>query len=122
MVTQISISDTGAGSCLKEFQDLKYSTNGLSAAGYDGILSITTTSITDSEIFHYHLNLIESGSSRRVVKLPSTSKNNAKFSGTEVSMSTTENMEVIVADTTFFFRKHLRRFFLLFADAYPEDI
>ncbi|KAK9675595.1 hypothetical protein RND81_11G017900 [Saponaria officinalis] len=107
VVTQISISDTGAGSCLKEFQDIKYTHNRLSAVEWDGMLSITTTGIGDAEIFHYNVNLKKSAPSRRLTKLPPSSKNNAIFSGTEVSMSTTEDMEVLLADMTVFLKKNV---------------
>ncbi|KAH9618662.1 hypothetical protein KSS87_002865, partial [Heliosperma pusillum] len=100
-------SDTGAGSSLKEFQDLKYTHNRLSAVEWDGMLSITTTSIGDADIFHYDLNLKESSASRRLTKLPSSSKKNAIFSGTEVSLSTAEDIELLFADITAYLKKML---------------
>ncbi|XP_021727466.1 type 2 DNA topoisomerase 6 subunit B-like [Chenopodium quinoa] len=103
LLTQISISDTGAGSCLKEFQDLKLGCNGLSQ--WDGILSVTTTSLGDFELYHYKVNLKERASNRKTIKLPSSPKKNAIFSGTEVSVTSAEEMEVILEDMTCFLRK-----------------
>ncbi|XVF02471.1 hypothetical protein REPUB_Repub04eG0178200 [Reevesia pubescens] len=74
-IFRVSISDTGVGSCLEEFQDHKYSREGIGTEKWDGLLSVKTTSITDNEIYHYHLNLRESVSSRRLTRLPSNSKN-----------------------------------------------
>ncbi|KAK7407253.1 hypothetical protein VNO78_08996 [Psophocarpus tetragonolobus] len=45
---RISISDTGIGSCLEEFQDLRFSTD--VADNWDGILSLKTTSKCDVPI------------------------------------------------------------------------
>ncbi|KAF7809301.1 type 2 DNA topoisomerase 6 subunit B-like [Senna tora] len=81
---QISISDTGIGSCLEEFQALKFSWGGL-AENWDGVLRVKTTTskdiagMGDTEIHNYQLNLKESGSSRRIDMLPSNTKNGAKF-------------------------------------------
>uniref|UniRef100_A0A803LJA9 Type 2 DNA topoisomerase 6 subunit B-like n=1 Tax=Chenopodium quinoa TaxID=63459 RepID=A0A803LJA9_CHEQI len=105
LLTQISISDTGAGSCLKEFQDLKLGCNGLSQ--WDGILSVTTTSLGDFELYHYKVNLKERASNRKTIKLPSSPKKNAIFSGTEVSVTSAEEMEVILEDMTCFLRKNI---------------
>ncbi|XP_010682538.1 type 2 DNA topoisomerase 6 subunit B-like isoform X2 [Beta vulgaris subsp. vulgaris] len=105
LLTQISISDTGAGSCLKEFEDLRFGYNVF--AEWDGMLSITTTSLGNPELSHYKLNLKESASNRRINKLPSTPKTNAMFSGTEVSMSSCANMEVLLADMASFFGKNI---------------
>ncbi|XP_056683111.1 type 2 DNA topoisomerase 6 subunit B-like isoform X1 [Spinacia oleracea] len=101
--TQISISDTGVGSCLKEFQELKIGYNGF--AEWDGMLSVTTTSLGDSEIFHYKVNLKENAPNKRLIKLPSSPKKNAVFSGTEVSTSSAEDMELLLADMSSFLRK-----------------
>ncbi|KAL8137912.1 hypothetical protein V2J09_003913 [Rumex salicifolius] len=91
---QISISDTGTGSSLEEFYPLKYTFNGVYGT-------------TDDEIYHYKLNLNETSSSRRTTRLSSTSKNNAEFSGTEVSLSCTEDMDALVTNLTHFFQKML---------------
>ncbi|KAI8527089.1 hypothetical protein RHMOL_Rhmol12G0048700 [Rhododendron molle] len=74
-----SFSDTGVGSCLEEFQCLKYAVDPASAEKWDGVLSLTTTNITDDEIYQYHLNLKENVPTRRLTKLPSSSKNGATF-------------------------------------------
>ncbi|XP_057544884.1 type 2 DNA topoisomerase 6 subunit B-like isoform X2 [Amaranthus tricolor] len=92
--TQISISDTGVGSCLKEFQDLKLCFNGSAVWG-----------LGDPDLFQYNLNLKESVPNKRLTKLPSMPKKKAIFSGTEVSMSTAEDMGVLLQDMTTFLRK-----------------
>ncbi|XP_010251227.1 PREDICTED: type 2 DNA topoisomerase 6 subunit B-like isoform X2 [Nelumbo nucifera] len=104
-VIRVSISDTGIGSCLQEFQGLIYRRNHASAEKWDGMLFITTTSISDNEIFHYHLNFKESAAARRLTRLPSTTKNGLKFSGTEVSLSTWECIDDLVEGITCFFQK-----------------
>ncbi|PNY05669.1 hypothetical protein L195_g002124 [Trifolium pratense] len=94
---QISISDTGIGSSLEEFQDLKVSFTNV-AENWDGMLSIKTTSISDSEIHNYQINLKESGSSR-ITRLPSDTKNGAIFSGSEVCLSSSfVNPDLLLAD------------------------
>lgn len=93
---RISISDTGIGSSLEEFQNLRVSfTN--AADNWDGMLSIKTTSINDSEIHNYQINLKESGSSR-ITSLTSDSKNGAKFSGSEVCLSSFVNSDLLLAE------------------------
>lgn len=42
-------------------------------------LFVYTTDITDDEIYQYHLNLKENVPTRRLTKLPSSSKNGATF-------------------------------------------
>ncbi|OMO80168.1 hypothetical protein COLO4_24191 [Corchorus olitorius] len=89
-MVRVSISDTGIGSCLEEFQDLKYTREGIGTEKWDGLLSVKTTAIilgegglaqdvfvgiSDNEIYNYHLNLRESVSSRRLTRLPSNPKN-----------------------------------------------
>ncbi|GAB4839781.1 hypothetical protein Ancab_020491 [Ancistrocladus abbreviatus] len=106
-LTYISISDTGIGCCLEEFRDLKYAQNRSPVETWDGVLSITTTGIDDCEIYHYKLNLKERVSSKRLTRLPSAGKNSAKFSGTEVSLSASVDMDVLLAEITCFFRKML---------------
>ncbi|KAL2347325.1 hypothetical protein Fmac_001325 [Flemingia macrophylla] len=71
------VSDTGIGSCLDEFQDMRFSSMDI-ADNWDGILSLKTTSIRDTEIHNYQINLKESGPSR-ITKLPSSTKNGAIF-------------------------------------------
>ncbi|KAH7570294.1 hypothetical protein JRO89_XS05G0082500 [Xanthoceras sorbifolium] len=73
-IVRISISDTGTGSSLEEFQDLKFGREVIDAKKWDGLLSVRTTSISDDEIYHYHLNLRENISARRLTRLPSNSK------------------------------------------------
>ncbi|XP_064947191.1 type 2 DNA topoisomerase 6 subunit B-like isoform X2 [Musa acuminata AAA Group] len=88
---RISISDTGVGSSLVEFQDLDRGMCSVSSDKWDGMLSITTTGIRDKDIHNYHLNLREALTSKlRLNTLPPTCKNHGTFSGTEVCFSTAE--------------------------------
>ncbi|XP_061975301.1 type 2 DNA topoisomerase 6 subunit B-like [Populus nigra] len=104
-ILQISISDTGIGSCLEEFQDLNCSSI-ISAEFWDGILSVKTTAICDDEIYHYHFNLRENiSSSRTLTRLPSNPKNGLKFSGTETCLSISESIDVLVSEINHFFQK-----------------
>ncbi|KAL9353270.1 hypothetical protein Peur_055950 [Populus x canadensis] len=104
-ILQISISDTGIGSCLEEFQDLNCSSI-ISAEFWDGILSVKTTAICDDEIYHYHFNLRENiSSSRTLTRLPSNPKNGLKFSGTEICLSISESIDVLVSEINHFFQK-----------------
>ncbi|XWS69018.1 hypothetical protein CRYUN_Cryun04dG0143600 [Craigia yunnanensis] len=105
MIRSIQVSDTGIGSCLEEFQDLKYSREGIGTEKWDGLLSVKTTSISDNEIYHYHLNLRESVSARRLTKLPSNPKNGVKFSGTEVCLSISETIDALLTEINRFFQK-----------------
>ncbi|WRX13240.1 hypothetical protein QQP08_009069 [Theobroma cacao] len=104
---RVSISDTGIGSCLEEFQDLKYTREGIGTEKWDGLLSVITTRISDNEIYHYHLNLRESVSARRLTRLPSNPKNGAKFSGTEVCLSISDTVDALLAEINHFFQKML---------------
>ncbi|XP_042503171.1 type 2 DNA topoisomerase 6 subunit B-like isoform X2 [Macadamia integrifolia] len=101
----VRISYTGIGSCLEEFQNLKCPRNIVSDENFDGVLSITTTSTCDSKIFHYHMNLKETVAARKLTRLPSTPKNGAKFSGTEVCLSTCESIAELTTGITLFFQK-----------------
>ncbi|XP_042500523.1 type 2 DNA topoisomerase 6 subunit B-like isoform X2 [Macadamia integrifolia] len=103
----VRISYTGIGSCLEEFQNLKCPRNIVSDENFDGVLSITTTSTCDSKIFHYHMNLKETVAARKLTRLPSTPKNGAKFSGTEVCLSTCESIAELTTGITLFFQKIL---------------
>ncbi|KAI9386555.1 hypothetical protein POPTR_010G041900v4 [Populus trichocarpa] len=104
-ILQISISDTGIGSCLEEFQDLNCSSI-ISAEFWDGILSVKTTAICDDEIYHYHFNLRENiSSSRTLTRLPSNPKNGLKFSGTQICLSISESIDVLVSEINHFFQK-----------------
>ncbi|KAK2374480.1 type 2 DNA topoisomerase 6 subunit B [Trifolium repens] len=102
---RISISDTGIGSSLEEFQDLKVSFTNV-ADNWDGMLSVKTTSINDSEIHNYQINLKESGSSR-ITRLPSDTKNGAKFSGSEVCLSSFVNPDLLLADVHSLLEKNI---------------
>ncbi|XP_073127456.1 type 2 DNA topoisomerase 6 subunit B-like [Henckelia pumila] len=104
---RISVSDTGVGSTLEEFHELKVRNDPILTSKWDGVLSIATTGITDNEIHHIKLDLKENTSSRRLVRLPSATKNGAKFSGTEVSLSIPEKIDVLLAMITIFIRKML---------------
>nr|XP_023884228.1 type 2 DNA topoisomerase 6 subunit B-like isoform X2 [Quercus suber] len=107
LLLRISISDTGIGSCLEEFQDLKFPREAAIAEKWDGVLSVRTTSICDNEVFNYQLNLKESASARRLTRLPPNPKNGVKFSGTEVCLSISESLDVLVAEINCFFQKML---------------
>ncbi|KAK7307224.1 hypothetical protein VNO77_40093 [Canavalia gladiata] len=98
-------SDTGIGSCLEEFQDLRFSSTDV-ADNWDGMLSIKTTCISDTEIHNYEINLKESASAR-ITKLPSNTKNGAKFSGSEVCLSSFVSLDLLLADIHSFSQKML---------------
>ncbi|KAF3431252.1 hypothetical protein FNV43_RR25982 [Rhamnella rubrinervis] len=102
-----AVSDTGIGSCLQEFRNLKLPIESVADEQWNGVISVTTTSISDHEIYRYLLNLKESDSARRLTMLPSNSKNGAKFSGTEVCLSICKNIDVLRAEITHFFQKML---------------
>ncbi|XP_020087950.1 type 2 DNA topoisomerase 6 subunit B-like isoform X2 [Ananas comosus] len=108
---RISISDTGIGSSLVEFQELVGSEMiPLSTTKWDGLLLITTTGIQDKDIHHYHLNTREALSSKkRLTKLPPTKKSHGIFSGTEVclSMAEEENIDGSILWMASFIRKML---------------
>ncbi|KAL9285122.1 hypothetical protein ACSQ67_024514 [Phaseolus vulgaris] len=102
---RISISDTGIGSCLEEFQNLRFSSTDV-ADNWDGMLSLKTTSIRDTEIHSYQINLKGSGSSR-ITKLPSNTKNGAKFSGSEAYLSSFVSRDLLLADIHTFIQKNI---------------
>ncbi|KAM7252055.1 hypothetical protein ACFE04_023938 [Oxalis oulophora] len=112
----ISISDTGIGSCLEEFQELNYPGVSLGTETWDqlfdvylfaadGQLSVTTTGIGDDEIYRYHINMRESISTRRLTRLPSNPKNGAN--GTEVCLSVCANVDPLLAEINRLFQKLL---------------
>ncbi|XP_021635214.2 type 2 DNA topoisomerase 6 subunit B-like [Hevea brasiliensis] len=106
-IIRISISDTGIGSSLEEFQNLRCSWEGIGVEKWDGLLSATTTSFCDNEVHHFLLNLRETISGRRLTRLPSNPKNGVKFSGTEVCLSISESIDVLTAEINDFFQKVL---------------
>ncbi|XP_037497141.1 type 2 DNA topoisomerase 6 subunit B-like isoform X2 [Jatropha curcas] len=106
-IIQISISDTGIGSSLEEFQNLRCRMEAINAEIWDGLLSVTTTSFCDNEVYHYLLNLRETISSRRLTRLPSNPKNGTKFSGTEARLSISERLDILVSQINCFFHKIL---------------
>ncbi|CAN7111349.1 hypothetical protein HID58_002559 [Brassica napus] len=106
-ITSISISDTGIGCSLVEFQDLRCPREFNGANIWDGLLSLKTTCFSDDEVFCYHINLGECISNKRIKRQPSQPKNGAKFSGTEVSMSVFASMDALVAPIVTFFQKML---------------
>ncbi|XP_024023902.1 type 2 DNA topoisomerase 6 subunit B-like, partial [Morus notabilis] len=106
-LVQISISDTGIGSCLEEFQNIMLSMEAFGSADWDGVLSVTTTSISDNEIHNYMVNTKECVSARRLTRLPSKPKNGVKFSGTEVCLSVVKIEDVLVGEIKRFFQKML---------------
>ncbi|XWS63669.1 hypothetical protein CRYUN_Cryun06bG0121300 [Craigia yunnanensis] len=103
-IIRVSISGTGIGSCLEEFQDL-YSREGIGTEKWDGLLSVKTTSICDNEIYHYQLNLTKSVSARRLTRLPSNPKNGVKFSGTEVCLSISYTIDALLTEINRFVQK-----------------
>nr|XP_009804020.1 PREDICTED: uncharacterized protein LOC104249318 isoform X3 [Nicotiana sylvestris]XP_016511416.1 PREDICTED: uncharacterized protein LOC107828584 isoform X2 [Nicotiana tabacum] len=104
-LVRISVSDTGVGSKLEEYQYLKYRNDAVLTNQWDGMISLATTSISDSEIHNLNLNLKESDSAGRLIKLPSTAKNGDKFSGTEVSVSISKSLDDLLAEVTCFLQK-----------------
>ncbi|KAL7149654.1 hypothetical protein ABFS83_05G055300 [Erythranthe nasuta] len=106
-LVRISVSDTGIGRTLEEFQQLKYQNNPILDGKWDGILCIATTSISDKEIHHMKYDLKEVVSSKRLMTLPSATKNGAKFSGTEVSLSIYEEVGGLITMMSVFIRKML---------------
>ncbi|PIN07092.1 hypothetical protein CDL12_20354 [Handroanthus impetiginosus] len=104
---RISVSDTGTGSTLEELQELKYENDPLLAGKWDGVLCIATTSISDKEIHHIKFDLKEVVSSRRLVRLPSATKNGAIFSGTEVSLSVFEEIDGLATKISVFIQKKI---------------
>ncbi|KAM3308450.1 type 2 DNA topoisomerase 6 subunit B-like isoform X2 [Capsicum chacoense] len=104
-LVRISVSDTGVGSKLEDYQYLKYRNDPILANQWDGMLYLSTTSVSDSEIHNLNLNLKESNSAGTLTKLPSTAKNGAKFSGTEVSVSISKSLDDLLAEVTCFLQK-----------------
>ncbi|CAI9092933.1 OLC1v1028301C1 [Oldenlandia corymbosa var. corymbosa] len=102
---RISVSDTGVGINLEEYEALKFSSHPILASKWDGVISITTTSISDREVHNFSLNLKEVVPATRLTKLSSALKNGAKFSGTEASLSTAESLSDILADIRLYLQK-----------------
>ncbi|KAF4395523.1 hypothetical protein G4B88_010987 [Cannabis sativa] len=103
---QISISDTGIGSCLDEFFDLKLCSEDFGSE-YWGI--------SDDEIHNYLLSTRECVSEKRLTRLPSKPKNGVKFRhgndfylfGTEVCLLVSKNLDVLVGEIKCFLQKIL---------------
>ncbi|KAJ8759029.1 hypothetical protein K2173_003267 [Erythroxylum novogranatense] len=106
-VLQVSISDTGVGSCLEEFHAFKCPSEAIASQNWDGSLAVRTTSISDLEVYHYQLNLRETNPIRRLIRLPSKPKNGVKFSGTEVCLCLSESIHVLLAEIRKYFQKIL---------------
>ncbi|KAI3795974.1 hypothetical protein L1987_38635 [Smallanthus sonchifolius] len=111
-LVRISISDTGVGSCLEEFQDVKHLCDstiselcGKNSNWQYGVISIATTSVCDNEIFHYNIDLKQKDRSKQLAKLPLSSKSGA--TGTEVSFTTFRSVDSLLADINGFFQKML---------------
>ncbi|KAM6562219.1 hypothetical protein CsatB_022217 [Cannabis sativa] len=85
-------SDTGIGSCLDEFFDLKLCSEDFGSEYWDGVLSVTTTSISDDEIHNYLLSTRECVSEK---------------SGTEVCLLVSKNLDVLVGEIKCFLQKIL---------------
>ncbi|CAI0447740.1 unnamed protein product, partial [Linum tenue] len=112
-VLQISISDTGVGSSLEEFTGLSGS---ISSENWDGLLSVRTTSFSDKEIYNYKLNFRENNPDGMLAQLPSNLKNGVMFRhgiwdelffGTEVCLSVSEGMDILVSEINSFLQKML---------------
>nr|KAJ0210107.1 hypothetical protein LSAT_V11C400159400 [Lactuca sativa] len=116
-LVRISISDTGVGSCLEEFQDVKY----LSHSSLNQIHGVC-----DNEIFHYNIDLKQKDCTKRLATLPLTPKNGATFRhavsniGTEVSFSTFHSIDVLLEDITCFFQKKVGIELIVDKGEFPE--
>ncbi|KAK7816794.1 type 2 dna topoisomerase 6 subunit b-like, partial [Quercus suber] len=98
LLLRISISDTGIGSCLEEFQDLKFPREAAIAEKWVLLVLFgEIAGICDNEVFNYQLNLKESASARRLTRLPPNPKN--------VCLSISESLDVLVAEINCFFQK-----------------
>nr|XP_017235109.1 PREDICTED: type 2 DNA topoisomerase 6 subunit B-like isoform X1 [Daucus carota subsp. sativus] len=102
---RISISDTGVGSCLEEFLNIKISQDLFLDETWDGVISVATTNISDDKIYHHNLNLKGDLSMQRLTQSPPASKNGAKFSGTEISLSTLETVDDLLAQIIRYLQK-----------------
>ncbi|KAG5050725.1 hypothetical protein JHK87_002923 [Glycine soja] len=85
-------------SCLEEFRDLRFSSTDV-ADNWDGMLPLKTTSISDTEIHNYQINLKGSGSSR-ITRLSPNIKNGEKISGSEVCMSSFVSLDLLLVFLT----------------------
>ncbi|CAM8923148.1 unnamed protein product [Rhodiola kirilowii] len=87
----------------------------------DGVLSIATTNISDNEIKNYQIYLKEVVSARRVTVLPIQPKNGARFSGTEVSFSTVQNISDFLPEILCFLKKMLILGIPVFSVQFQKD-
>ncbi|WVZ10525.1 hypothetical protein V8G54_015055 [Vigna mungo] len=119
-----AVSDTGIGSCLEEFQDLRFSSTdfadnwGQLFCPREMVLScphiiligigacVFILRIMDTEIHSYQINLKERGSSRITI-LPSNTKNGAKFSGSEAYLSCFVSRDLLLSDIRTFIQKNI---------------
>ncbi|EPS61946.1 hypothetical protein M569_12850 [Genlisea aurea] len=90
---RISVSDTGCGTELDEFQDV-YDAALLDK--WDGVLSIATTSVSDDEINHMRYDSKEIDSSRRASRI-----------GTEVTFSASEHIDHLATAISIYMAKML---------------
>ncbi|KAK1552518.1 hypothetical protein Q3G72_018636 [Acer saccharum] len=88
-IVRISISDTGIGSSLEEFQDLNFGREIIDAEKWDGLLSVKTT----SKSFH--------GNCGKIFECLEISN------GTEVCLSISESIDVFLTEFNSYFRKML---------------
>ncbi|KAL1828743.1 hypothetical protein ACET3Z_007155 [Daucus carota] len=109
---RISISDTGVGSCLEEFLNIKISQDLFLDETWDGVISVATTNISDDKIYHHNLNLKGDLSMQRLTQSPPASKNGAKFSGTEISLSTLETVDDLLAQIIRYLQKRVLVFYI----------
>ncbi|CAM8946156.1 unnamed protein product [Rhodiola kirilowii] len=117
----VTVSDTGIGSSVDDFKSLKC-TQSFAAENYsDGVLSIATTNISDNEIKNYQIYLKEVVSARRVTVLPIQPKNGARFSGTEVSFSTVQNISDFLPEIICFLKKMLILGIPVFSVQFQKD-
>ncbi|KAL0004236.1 hypothetical protein SO802_011797 [Lithocarpus litseifolius] len=102
-----AFSDTGIGSCLEEFQDLKFPREAAIAEKWVLlVLFVEIAGICDNEVFNYQLNLKESATARRLTRLPSNPKNGVKFRHA-ICLSVFESLDVLLAEINCFFQKML---------------
>uniref|UniRef100_A0A7N1A5V7 Uncharacterized protein n=1 Tax=Kalanchoe fedtschenkoi TaxID=63787 RepID=A0A7N1A5V7_KALFE len=104
-VFRVSISDTGIGSCVEEFKSFKCAHGFIAGNNSDGVLSIATTRISDDEVRNYQINLMETVPARRLCVLPSQPKHGGRFSGTEVSFATAQDISGLLPEIACFLKK-----------------
>uniref|UniRef100_A0A7N0V9Q5 Uncharacterized protein n=2 Tax=Kalanchoe fedtschenkoi TaxID=63787 RepID=A0A7N0V9Q5_KALFE len=102
---RVTVSDTGIGSCVEEFKSFKCAHGFIAENNSDGALSIATTRISDDEVRNYQINLMETVPARRLCVLPSQPKHGGRFSGTEVSFATAQDISGLLPEIACFLKK-----------------